>query len=173
MSIRGPVTFQAATVPRGEVQDDSVHAAVGRIAARYPQVVAWYGRSTGHWWAVVGDRLLEACTPWELEAAIHRTTSPPVARPAIDRAMSTPVADAALGRVASSFADAAVGRPASSFAGAGVDGAALPLVAGVPGLRSSGGGFCGCGCMQEDARPGLIGRIAGRLHLSDGGRDAA
>ncbi|MFC5180457.1 hypothetical protein [Actinomadura harenae] len=119
MSIRGPVIFQAGTVPHDGVPQDAVRAAAGRIVARYPQVITWYGKSTGHWWAMVGDRLLEAGTPWELEAAIHQAT-----------------------------------------------------VAAVP--RTDGWGeICGCGCMREDVRHGLLGRLAGLLHPSNGGRDAA
>ncbi|MEV5573359.1 hypothetical protein AB0L06_25230 [Spirillospora sp. NPDC052269] len=137
MSIRGPVIFQAETDARGEVPHDAVRAAVGRIAARYPQVVAWYGRSTGHWWAMIGGRLLEACTPWELEAAIHHATFAQGEGRALHSATSVPVAD--------------VPRPRGTHTD----------------------GLCTCGCVQEDVRPGLLGRIAGLLHSPDGGRDAA
>ena len=37
----------------------------------FPGVVVWFGRRTGHWWAMLGDRLLEAGSPRELADLIR------------------------------------------------------------------------------------------------------
>ncbi|QFG22801.1 hypothetical protein [Actinomadura sp. WMMB 499] len=57
------------------------------LAWRFPGVPAWFGEWTGAWWAVVGDRLLEAASP-EILVEMIRTAlaanrpSPPPAPPA-------------------------------------------------------------------------------------------
>jgi hypothetical protein len=55
-----------------------VSAAV--LERRFPGVVAWYGRSTRRWWAMVSaggtDRLIEAASPDELAAAIATMPKP-------------------------------------------------------------------------------------------------
>ncbi len=53
---------------------DETQAAVARIEREFSGVVAWYGKSTGAWWAMVrlgrGERLVEAVSPRELRDAI-------------------------------------------------------------------------------------------------------
>ena len=48
-----------------------------QIEREFPGVVAWHGRATGAWWAMVrvhrGVRLVEALSPRELRDAIVRT----------------------------------------------------------------------------------------------------
>ncbi|NVI89945.1 hypothetical protein [Actinomadura sp. BRA 177] len=39
----------------------------------FPGVIAWFGRHTGHWWAMLGDRLLEADTSRQLADRIRAT----------------------------------------------------------------------------------------------------
>lgn len=46
---------------------ESAGSSVGAVLqARYPKVCLWYGRFTGHWWALLGDRLVEASNAGEL-----------------------------------------------------------------------------------------------------------
>lgn len=40
------------------------------LRARHPKVCLWYGRFTGRWWAIIGDRLIEASSARELDALI-------------------------------------------------------------------------------------------------------
>jgi hypothetical protein len=52
------------------------------LEAAFPGVRAWLGEYTGHWWALVNDRLVEAVTPRlladEIRAvlAVRRTVPP-------------------------------------------------------------------------------------------------
>ncbi|URM97071.1 hypothetical protein K8Z49_15940 [Actinomadura madurae] len=55
---------------------EETSAAVARIEREFSGVVAWYGRATGAWWAMVrlpnDVRLVEAVSPRELrEAIVH------------------------------------------------------------------------------------------------------
>ncbi|MBE1531813.1 hypothetical protein [Actinomadura algeriensis] len=63
---------------------EQVRAALTR---RFPGVPSWHGEWTGSWWAMVGDRLLEAACPTTLTNMIHTALSatrpaPHSARPA-------------------------------------------------------------------------------------------
>ncbi|MFC5180314.1 hypothetical protein [Actinomadura harenae] len=53
----------------------------------FPGVVSWRGEFTGTWWALLGDRLVEAPTARELAASIRQTllpSWPPLRRPLMD-----------------------------------------------------------------------------------------
>jgi hypothetical protein len=51
------------------------------IQQQFPGVRAWYGQTTGSWWALVplrgGSRLVEALNPHELREAIENATGWP------------------------------------------------------------------------------------------------
>jgi hypothetical protein len=68
------VTGGAASIVPGmlpwavaDVDHEHVLAEVGR---RFPGVTAYFGEFTGSWWALVGNRLLEARTPREFVEVI-------------------------------------------------------------------------------------------------------
>ena len=72
-----------------DVDPEQVAADVKRW---FPGVSAWLGEYTGKWWAVVGDRLLEADNPNELHQRIAvalQSTSRP-AQP-VGQAERTPI----------------------------------------------------------------------------------
>jgi hypothetical protein len=54
--------------------------AAARIEREFSGVVAWYGKSTGAWWAMIrlgrDERLVEAVNPRELRDAIVHAQGP-------------------------------------------------------------------------------------------------
>lgn len=66
-----------------EADPDVLLAALQR---QYPGVPSWRGEFTGTWWALLGDRLVEAPTARELAACIRQTLLPswPPRRPQMD-----------------------------------------------------------------------------------------
>jgi hypothetical protein len=53
-----------------------IHRALATLEGKFPSAVIWFGRATGHWWAMAGAgrhaRLLEADSPSALTAALAR-----------------------------------------------------------------------------------------------------
>ncbi|MFC5180408.1 hypothetical protein [Actinomadura harenae] len=56
-----------------ESDPDVLLAALHR---EFPEVVSWRGEFTGSWWALLGDRLVEAATARELAAGIRDAVLP-------------------------------------------------------------------------------------------------
>ncbi|GAA2085993.1 hypothetical protein [Actinomadura alba] len=46
--------------------------ALALLEQRFPAVPLWFGQATGHWWALAGDRLIEAHTPEHLGRELER-----------------------------------------------------------------------------------------------------
>lgn len=65
-----------------------------QIKRDFPEAVAWYGKRTGTWWAMVPVRdrwrLVEAMDPLELRGAIRRPASWPYPRNAVALPSSAP-----------------------------------------------------------------------------------
>ncbi|GAA1786554.1 hypothetical protein GCM10009735_17350 [Actinomadura chokoriensis] len=64
---RQPADTSADALP---MDTDQVKRDLERL---FPGVIAWFGGSTGRWWAMLGDRLLEAGSPRELADMIRGT----------------------------------------------------------------------------------------------------
>jgi hypothetical protein len=66
----GPTARQP--LDSGPGQD--ITRAVASLEGKFPAAIIWFGRATGHWWAMVGAgrraRLLEAESPSALTAAL-------------------------------------------------------------------------------------------------------
>ncbi|MBE1532609.1 hypothetical protein [Actinomadura algeriensis] len=60
------------------------------LARRFPGVPSWHGEWTGSWWAMVGDRLLEAACPTTLADMIHTALAATRPPPRPSGALSTP-----------------------------------------------------------------------------------
>ncbi|NVI86943.1 hypothetical protein [Actinomadura sp. BRA 177] len=64
------------------------------LEAAFPGVRAWFGEYTGHWWALVNDRLVEADTPRQLAGkvreALGREARPRPTAPSRPRKTSRP-----------------------------------------------------------------------------------
>lgn len=59
---------EAVRSGRTDVRTEQVRRELERL---FPGVIAWFGRCTGHWWAMLGDRLLEADSPRQLADEIR------------------------------------------------------------------------------------------------------
>jgi len=82
----------------GPTQD--ITRALASLESKFPAVVIWFGRATGHWWAMAdagrGARLLEAESPSALTAALAHLDI--VGHPGPDPRVSAPTRpQAALG----------------------------------------------------------------------------
>ena len=68
----GPVVRQ----PPGSAPGQDIHRTLASLEGKFPSAVIWFGRATGHWWAMAGAgrraRLLEAESPSALTAALAR-----------------------------------------------------------------------------------------------------
>ncbi|QFG22770.1 hypothetical protein [Actinomadura sp. WMMB 499] len=73
------------------------------LARRFPGVPSWFGEWTGSWWAMVGDRLLEAASPFVLAdmirtaVAANRPPRPAPPRPPVPRPRPAPPRPAGAG----------------------------------------------------------------------------
>lgn len=61
---------ESARLGRVDVRTDQVRRDLEYL---FPGVVVWFGRRTGHWWAMLGDRLLEGGSPRQLTDQIRAT----------------------------------------------------------------------------------------------------
>jgi hypothetical protein len=90
------MTAWAPPLPHNEETD-----ALGLLTARFPDVPIWFGNATRHWWALEGDRLIEAVTPEELElvlACLHPWQPHPDARPHLPVSQGAPTPDRSVDR---------------------------------------------------------------------------
>ena len=90
---RQPAATSASAMP---ADIDQVRRDLERL---FPGVIAWFGRHTGHWWAMLGDRLLEAGSPRELADMIRgsffvrparQVVVPPARQTGLSSAMGAP-----------------------------------------------------------------------------------
>lgn len=62
-----------------------IHRALASLEGKFPTAIIWYGRATGHWWAIAGAgrhaRLLEAESPSALTTALARLDITGLPRP--------------------------------------------------------------------------------------------
>lgn len=80
-----------------------IHRVLASLEGQFPSAVIWFGRATGHWWAMAGAgrraRLLEAESPSALTAAL---ASPDIAGPSMpdarEAALTRPQAVLRVGR---------------------------------------------------------------------------
>jgi hypothetical protein len=83
---------ESARLERVGVRIDQVRRDLEHL---FPGVVVWFGRRTGHWWAMLGDRLLEAGSPRELADMIRGVFCVrPAGRVVVPRARRADVASA-------------------------------------------------------------------------------
>ena len=56
--------------------DQDIHRALASLEGKFPSAVIWFGRATGHWWALADTgrhaQLLEAESPSALTATLTR-----------------------------------------------------------------------------------------------------
>lgn len=77
----GPTASQPLYSSPGQ----DITRALASLKGKFPAAIIWYGRTTGHWWAMAGAerraRLLEAESPSALTAALTRLYIADLPRP--------------------------------------------------------------------------------------------